>query len=944
MGASQVNISVVDKSTIVPALSGIYGIITIPSNKGTLKPFLATSQDEFIKEFGAPDPKLGVAQYSAMNYLTQSDKLWVKRVTHADAKLGGVLVKGKVESLPLVTPVPTYTVDKVVTPIPAGLTELEFEQFQFNLYHTNRKYSLLTIEVLENSITNTFRVNNHDGLLVGDVLSIGTTVDNNSSVFTITELVTSNVNFDKIKLNGNMTASINAPIRKVVKSAIAYNSPVTLTAAVNNNTKVLVNSATEVLVNHTILIGAGEYIVVSKNGLELTLSSPVTAAINAPVTLQKRTYTDVTGVTISRSVSGSNEILVTNSDLISNNDIITASESLITTSDLEFKVVSKDTYVEVQKFITVDNPISVLTTSVLHKMITSEYEDRECFLVVGANVGDWNNKISIGIESSKDYTNAFYLVVYSEGIEVERFLVSRKRQLDGYQRQMFIEDVVNGKSAYIKVKDNSSYIDDNNEPVLPLVTDYSIFRRIEEDLFVDTTTVILEDLVLGDTDIKVSSFINIDLGTRLKFLVGSDKLYDLNIDGSVKTNPDGSYKVTGASTSSVPVAYQSAEYKVINKYSSGGEYHIVLDRGIVESRIVANSLVQFFNTSLTSVNDGIFNGIKYYLPTKLPTTYPLYKIGQVLTISGVSGKLLDCGSNLLTYGYNGSTVTLGDMITGLNTFSNKDEYPGQIVLDGGFAHAAYASAINSLVIARGGQCHGFLSSDYLAEISTNYKTEIVKYFKSTAVDSDVCSFFSGWVEIFDPINQIYVMVSPESFASCSQSFTTRTYNIFTPAAGYIRGKMNGALEVTRRFSQGDMDYLVDNRINPIKYDNGALYIYGNETSYRKPSPLQLRSVAFLIIFMKVGLDGLLKYIKFDPNDEATWKAVEDAVSVFMEQEIKRRGGVYDYKVSVKDVTSPSDIDNRKLNLFVGIQPTMDTKFIDAKIAVFNKSADISISW
>jgi len=93
------------------------------------------------------------------------------------------------------------------------------------------------------------------------------------------------------------------------------------------------------------------------------------------------------------------------------------------------------------------------------------------FQIIGANPGVWNNKISVVIENVKtgseevvtdQYT--FDIVVYYQNddgdyVEVERWTVSRKEKVDGFGKDLYLEDKINGVSKYIMVLDNTEIAD-----------------------------------------------------------------------------------------------------------------------------------------------------------------------------------------------------------------------------------------------------------------------------------------------------------------------------------------------------------------------------------------------------------------------------------------------------------------------------------------------------
>lgn len=84
-------VSEVDLTTRAQAVSSSIGSIVVQSPRGrTDKAYLVTSRNEYLNMFGTPHPKYGTAGYSALKFLEQSNRLWVKRVAKG-ALHGGVI-------------------------------------------------------------------------------------------------------------------------------------------------------------------------------------------------------------------------------------------------------------------------------------------------------------------------------------------------------------------------------------------------------------------------------------------------------------------------------------------------------------------------------------------------------------------------------------------------------------------------------------------------------------------------------------------------------------------------------------------------------------------------------------------------------------------------------------------------------------------------------------
>lgn len=941
MASAQVIMREQDRSAIVPSLDGIYGAIVLPATKGPTEPFLVTSEDEYLNTFGIPNPKMGVAHYSALAYLGQSNKLWVKRVVSADARYSAALIRTKIEDLPLGIPSKTWKADQIVAPYINGLTQEELDSFNFPMYLGERVYAkaLPTIKDAVNA-SYSVRVTSLEGFEVGDKLTFLNTMPNQSSTyFEIEALADVPNSFDKLTLDGIVTVTEGMSVRQVHTEVVSFASPVMLaldSAAGGTYLSVDVSALSQFAVNQTLVLGTEKTIVASIDLVlnQVNLKSPLASAYTSgtEVKLEQREYRDYPGFpTLTRSFSGSNEVLISNSDDIGNGDLIAIGAG-ITTSGFEVTVTSKDTYVEAFHMLTLDKKATIADGTSIYKITQYEYEYRDALLAYGKNLGAWTKDISIGIVPSTNYTLAdvtedfslpFTVVVYYKGALVETWLdVSLTEQIDGNGKQMFIESRVNQSSNYVGFKVNRAHIDTEGLSIPPLYSDYSLWRKNPTDIFWDvlgsdgSTVTITEDLIAQDVNIRVTSFLNVALGDRVKF-----KGYN-------------------------------QEYKIINKSSFlfGGTtyYEVTLDRGIVIdsdnaiNKIPAGVVLTKFDASVSQTSNGIYEGVQYYPVTKLEAVYYNYPIGAKFTISGIIGTLFDAGANLLVGGSLGTAIDVGDLINGLQVFKSTEEYQVQLFMDGGFAYPAYAQALAGIAESRGAS-FAYLSCDPSAEESSNYKSDIVAYRNSLNLNTSYASLFTGWVKIYDSYNKKEVWIAPDGFAAASQAFTTRNFAMWYPGSGWTRGKVV-ALDIKRKFSLGDRDFFDANQVNPIRYKSGSgMVIWGNQTLLTKPSPLQMRSVRMLLIVIKYGLEPMLEWKHFELNTERTWSIVEASINAFMRDEIKAKDGVMEYQIEISKIITPSDIENERMPIFLGIKPTGSIKTIPVTIGIFSASQTITVS-
>lgn len=83
------------------------------------------------------------------------------------------------------------------------------------------------------------------------------------------------------------------------------------------------------------------------------------------------------------------------------------------------------------------------------------------FYITATNPGVWNNGLGIQIANVDQSGFTFDILVYLQDSDgnyqlVETFTVSRKQQLDGFGRQQYLEDAINGVSKYISVADSTA--------------------------------------------------------------------------------------------------------------------------------------------------------------------------------------------------------------------------------------------------------------------------------------------------------------------------------------------------------------------------------------------------------------------------------------------------------------------------------------------------------
>ena len=91
----------------------------------------------------------------------------------------------------------------------------------------------------------------------------------------------------------------------------------------------------------------------------------------------------------------------------------------------------------------------------------------DLFTVYGADPGEWNQDLTVYLyPNTKATDGTFYVDVYTKGINrpIERFLVHLDFKVDGYGVQLNIEEHINKRSDFIRVKQNYDNVELVNNP------------------------------------------------------------------------------------------------------------------------------------------------------------------------------------------------------------------------------------------------------------------------------------------------------------------------------------------------------------------------------------------------------------------------------------------------------------------------------------------------
>jgi phage tail sheath protein FI len=209
-----------------------------------------------------------------------------------------------------------------------------------------------------------------------------------------------------------------------------------------------------------------------------------------------------------------------------------------------------------------------------------------------------------------------------------------------------------------------------------------------------------------------------------------------------------------------------------------------------------------------------------------------------------------------------------------------------------------------------------------------------------AFNSSYAALYYPWIEISDPVSGKRKLVPPTgAVAGCIARSDEKTYVWYAPA-GIDRGRVFGALSVGYGTSRGERDVLYPEGINVIAvFPDTGINIWGQRTLQSQPSALDRINVRRLMMYMEEAIAESSRFVVFEPNNPQTWRALIRLVSPFL-QEVKEKGGVYDFAVQCDEETNPPAVTERnEMVARIFVKPTKTAEFVELNFVLTPTGGD-----
>jgi hypothetical protein len=275
----------------------------------------------------------------------------------------------------------------------------------------------------------------------------------------------------------------------------------------------------------------------------------------------------------------------------------------------------------------------------------------------------------------------------------------------------------------------------------------------------------------------------------------------------------------------------------------------------------------------------------------------------------------DTAKDILIEGYTGglrNPITCKDE----NSMKDKDNVYFSMVFDAGYP-TDVKNAILDLVAVKP---DSRLDCVAITDNGDNPKVGSIAEVRSAVKERYDRAYNNYYTAIYEPYSKVYdvfsgkdIWASPVYHMAYILPRNDRVSEVWFAAAGFTRGVVSGIKELRFNPNQNERDQLYLNQINPIVRFNQGYVVWGNLTSYTKPSVLNNLNVVRCILYIDRALKQYCRNYIFEQNDATTWGLIRSDVAAFLE-DVKRRRGLYSYTLEV----GSSDYERKLKTIHVNI--------------------------
>ena len=307
--------------------------------------------------------------------------------------------------------------------------------------------------------------------------------------------------------------------------------------------------------------------------------------------------------------------------------------------------------------------------------------------------------------------------------------------------------------------------------------------------------------------------------------------------------------------------------------------------------------------------------------------------------SSASGSLIATGS--LAGGVDGTDVSDGDIIAGMQKFKNTEEVEIGLLLTG---QASQTVALEAIAVAElRKDCVAFISPEQ-ADVVNNEGNEVdaIIDYRTGLGTSSYAVLDSGYKYQYDRYNDVYRYIPLNGDIAGLAAATEANRDAWFSPAGFSRGAIRNVIKLPFNPRQSERDQLYKNGINPVVTFMGeGTILFGDKTLLAKPSAFDRINIRRLFIILEKAISRFARASLFEFNDAFTRAQFVGAVEPFL-RNVQGRDGITDFTVVCDSSNNTGDVIDR--NEFVGdiyVKPNRAINFIQLNFVAVRSGVDFS---
>ena len=313
--------------------------------------------------------------------------------------------------------------------------------------------------------------------------------------------------------------------------------------------------------------------------------------------------------------------------------------------------------------------------------------------------------------------------------------------------------------------------------------------------------------------------------------------------------------------------------------------------------------------------------------------------GVEFASSAATGSLISTTS--LGGGVDGTDVSDGDKIAGLQKFKNTEEVEIGLLLAGQASQTVALECISIAELRK--DCVAFISPEQ-SDVVNNEGSEVdaIVDYRTGLGTTSYAVLDSGYKYQYDRYNDVYRYIPLNGDIGGITAATEANRDAWFSPAGFTRGAVRNVIKLPFNPRQSERDTLYKNGINPVVTFMGeGTILFGDKTLLAKPSAFDRINIRRLFIILEKAISRFARASLFEFNDAFTRAQFVGAVEPFL-RNVQGRDGITDFKVVCDGSNNTGDVVDR--NEFIGdiyVKPNRSINFIQLNFVAVRSGVGFS---